>query len=85
MSDLPVMSLIYIFLLFWFTCWTYFRFTLWFKRHFELYFKIFVQRLSKVTYYIREWIIIIIIIIVIIIIVWIDSVLGLLMFSLFTE
>ena len=44
--------------------------------------KIFVQRRSKVTYYIREWIIIIIIItiIIIIIIVWIDSVLGLLMF-----
>ena len=39
--------------------------------------KIFVQRRSKVTYYIREWIIIIIIIIII---VWIDSVLGLLMF-----
>ena len=29
--------------------------------------KIFVQRLSKVTYYIREWIIIIIIIIIIIV------------------
>ena len=28
--------------------------------------KIFVQRLSKVTYYIREWIIIIIIIIIIV-------------------